>query len=97
MTRGQLLSKRDEFWETAPAYQGRPEIWQALRAAVECDDTDTAQAIMSAVDVTCALCPLSPALSSPCAALCARPAAPSAEHWCTFQACCLQAMPAENA
>lgn len=54
MTRGQLLSKRDEFWDTAPAFTGRSEIWQALRAAAECEDTDTAQAIMSAVDVTCA-------------------------------------------
>lgn len=52
MTKGQLLSKRDEFWDTAPAFNGRSEIWQALRAAVECEDTDTAQAIMSAVDVT---------------------------------------------
>jgi len=52
MTLGQLLSKRDEFWDTAPAFNGRAEIWQALRAAAECGDTDTAQAIMSAVDVT---------------------------------------------
>ena len=52
MTRGQLLSKRDEFWDTAPAFNGRPEIWQALRAAAECEDSETAQAIMSAVDVT---------------------------------------------
>ena len=52
MTLGQLLSKRDEFWDTAPAFNGRPEIWQALRAAAECGDNDTAQAIMSAVDVT---------------------------------------------
>lgn len=52
MTRGQLLSKRDEFWDTAPAFNGRQEIWQALRAAAECEDTETAQAIMSAVNVT---------------------------------------------
>ena len=56
MTLGQLLSKRDEFWDTAPAFNGRQEIWQALRAAAECEDTDTAQAIMSAVDVTYVLC-----------------------------------------
>jgi len=53
MTKGQLLSKRDEFWDTAPAFVGRSEIWQALRAAAECEDMETAQAIMSAVDVTC--------------------------------------------
>mmetsp|Transcript_16177 Transcript_16177/g.54179 ORF Transcript_16177/g.54179 Transcript_16177/m.54179 type:complete len:264 (-) Transcript_16177:127-918(-) len=52
MTRGQLLSKRDEFWDTAPAFNGKPEIWQALRAAAECEDTETAQAIMAAVNVT---------------------------------------------
>ena len=28
MTMGQLLSKRDEFWDTAPAFNGRAEIWQ---------------------------------------------------------------------
>mmetsp|Transcript_32288 Transcript_32288/g.50339 ORF Transcript_32288/g.50339 Transcript_32288/m.50339 type:complete len:157 (+) Transcript_32288:131-601(+) len=52
MTKGQLLSKRDEFWDTAPAFAGRAEIWQAIRAAAECEDMETAQAIMSAVDVT---------------------------------------------
>mmetsp|Transcript_37437 Transcript_37437/g.92102 ORF Transcript_37437/g.92102 Transcript_37437/m.92102 type:complete len:254 (-) Transcript_37437:113-874(-) len=52
MTEGQLLSKRDEFWDTAPAFNGRAEIWQALRAAAECEDMDTAQAITSAVNIT---------------------------------------------
>jgi len=52
MTTGQLLSKRDEFWDTAPAFNGRAEIWQALRAAAECEDTETAQAITAAVNVT---------------------------------------------
>uniref|UniRef100_A0A3Q3E767 Ubiquitin domain containing 2 n=1 Tax=Labrus bergylta TaxID=56723 RepID=A0A3Q3E767_9LABR len=33
MTEGQLRSKRDEFWDTAPAFEGRKEIWDALRAA----------------------------------------------------------------
>jgi hypothetical protein len=28
LTRGQLLSKRDDFWETSPLYGGKPEIWQ---------------------------------------------------------------------
>ena len=101
MSRGQLLSKRDDFWETSPLYGGKPEIWQvcpesnrnsirshscktkvglsqnrldrltqaftatlisrtaqALRAAAtagECDDAATAQAILDAVNVTCAL------------------------------------------
>ncbi|CAO2585513.1 Ubiquitin domain-containing protein 1 [Lemmus lemmus] len=33
MTDGQLRSKRDEFWDTAPAFEGRKEIWDALKAA----------------------------------------------------------------
>ena len=33
MTEGQLRSKRDEFWDTAPAFDGRKEIWDALKAA----------------------------------------------------------------
>ena len=52
MTRGQLLSKRDEFWDTAPAFNGRPEIWQALRVSAEAEDQETAQAVASAVNVT---------------------------------------------
>ncbi|CAB1343368.1 unnamed protein product [Coregonus sp. 'balchen'] len=48
MTEGQLRSKRDEFWETAPAFDGRKEIWDALRAAAvaaELNDVELAQAI----------------------------------------------------
>jgi hypothetical protein len=52
MTMGQLKSKRDEFWDTEPAFHGRQEIWQALKAAAECEDADTAQAIISAISVT---------------------------------------------
>uniref|UniRef100_A0A3Q3E7Z0 Ubiquitin domain containing 2 n=1 Tax=Labrus bergylta TaxID=56723 RepID=A0A3Q3E7Z0_9LABR len=37
MTEGQLRSKRDEFWDTAPAFEGRKEIWDALRAAAILD------------------------------------------------------------
>ena len=49
LTEGQLRSKRDEFWETAPAFEGRKEIWDALKAAaaaVEEDDYVLAQAIV---------------------------------------------------
>lgn len=31
LTEGQLRSKRDEFWDTAPAFEGKKEIWDALR------------------------------------------------------------------
>lgn len=35
MTESQLTAKRDEFWHTAPAFDGKPEIWAALKASVE--------------------------------------------------------------
>ncbi|XP_046385489.1 ubiquitin domain-containing protein 2 [Ischnura elegans] len=49
LTDGQLRSKRDEFWDTAPAFDGRKEIWDALRAAAtaaESQDFQLAQAIL---------------------------------------------------
>ncbi|KAJ3610516.1 hypothetical protein NHX12_022608 [Muraenolepis orangiensis] len=55
MTEGQLRGKRDEFWDTAPAFDGRKEIWDALRAAVlalECNDLELAQAIVDGACIT---------------------------------------------
>ncbi|EDO49281.1 predicted protein [Nematostella vectensis] len=52
LTEGQLRSKRDEFWETAPAFEGRKEIWDALRAAAETDDHTLAQAIVDGANIT---------------------------------------------
>ncbi|XP_032806711.1 ubiquitin domain-containing protein 2-like isoform X1 [Petromyzon marinus] len=55
MTEGQLRSKRDEFWDTAPAFEGRKEIWDALRAAAyafECSDYDLAQAIADGANIS---------------------------------------------
>ena len=49
LTQGQLRSKRDEFWDTAPAFEGRKEIWDALKAAssaAEANDYQLAQAII---------------------------------------------------
>ena len=54
LTEGQLRGKRDTFWETAPAYEGRKEIWDALRAAceaVEEGDFVLAQAIVDGVNL----------------------------------------------
>ena len=54
ITEGQLRGKRDTFWETAPAYEGRKEIWDALRAAceaVEDGDFELAQAIVDGVNM----------------------------------------------
>ncbi|XP_051925261.1 ubiquitin domain-containing protein 1 [Hippocampus zosterae] len=55
MTEGQLRSKRDEFWDTAPAFDGRKEIWDALKAAavaLECNDHELAQAIVDGASIT---------------------------------------------
>ncbi|KAJ8418156.1 hypothetical protein AAFF_G00138650 [Aldrovandia affinis] len=55
MTEGQLRSKRDEFWDTAPAFDGRKEIWDALRAAavaIEGNDHELAQAIVDGANIT---------------------------------------------
>ncbi|KXJ25365.1 ubiquitin domain-containing protein 2 [Exaiptasia diaphana] len=52
LTEGQLRSKRDEFWETAPAFEGRKEIWDALRAAAETNDHTLAQAIVDGANIT---------------------------------------------
>ncbi|CAH2252390.1 jg2013 [Pararge aegeria aegeria] len=55
LTEGQLRSKRDEFWDTAPAFEGRKEIWDALRAAAvaaEATDFQLAQAILDGASVS---------------------------------------------
>lgn len=55
LTSGQLTSKRDEFWDTAPAFDGRKEIWDALRAAVQAmenKDQALAQAIINGANIT---------------------------------------------
>ncbi|XP_070539632.1 ubiquitin domain-containing protein 2-like [Ptychodera flava] len=56
LTDGQLRSKRDEFWDTAPAFEGRKEIWDALKAAaqaLEGGDHALAQAIIDGANITC--------------------------------------------
>ncbi|XP_048132327.1 ubiquitin domain-containing protein 1-like isoform X2 [Rhodamnia argentea] len=54
ITRTQLMKLREEFWDTAPHYGGRPvllsEIWDALHAAAEADLT-LAQAIVDSAGV----------------------------------------------
>uniref|UniRef100_A0A182UVS0 DC-UbP/UBTD2 N-terminal domain-containing protein n=1 Tax=Anopheles merus TaxID=30066 RepID=A0A182UVS0_ANOME len=55
LTEGQLRSKRDEFWDTAPAFEGRKEIWDALRAATsaaEALDFQLAQAILDGANIS---------------------------------------------
>ncbi|KAK3859911.1 hypothetical protein Pcinc_034004 [Petrolisthes cinctipes] len=55
LTEGQVRSKRDEFWDTAPEFEGRREIWDALKAAalaLESHDYDLAQAIVDGANIT---------------------------------------------
>ncbi|KAI4880152.1 hypothetical protein NFI96_031173, partial [Prochilodus magdalenae] len=55
MTGGQLRCKRDEFWDTAPAFEGRKEIWDALKAAAhafESEEHELAQAILDGASIT---------------------------------------------
>ncbi|CAH8858624.1 unnamed protein product [Trichobilharzia szidati] len=51
----QLQKKRDEFWDTAPAFEGRIEIWNALKVVAdffEKQDYDMAQAILDGACIT---------------------------------------------
>ncbi|XP_076948590.1 uncharacterized protein LOC143620892 [Bidens hawaiensis] len=50
ITGEQLKRMRDEFWDTAPHYGGRKEIWDALQAAAEADLT-LAQTIIESAGV----------------------------------------------
>lgn len=52
ITRAHVLRKRQEFWETSPSYSGRPEIWDALRAACEADEDGLAYAILDSAGIT---------------------------------------------
>ena len=52
--KSQLKQKRDEFWDTAPAFEGRQEIWDALRSAAEAaerGDHEMAQAIIDSASI----------------------------------------------
>ena len=51
----QLLQMRQEFWDTSPSFEGKKEVWEALRGAceaVEQGDYELAQAIIDGVGVT---------------------------------------------
>jgi len=52
ITANQLQEQRDTFWDTAPSYEGRPEIWQAIKAAVSEVDLSLAQSILDAAGIT---------------------------------------------
>ncbi|CAG5096550.1 Oidioi.mRNA.OKI2018_I69.XSR.g14672.t1.cds [Oikopleura dioica] len=51
---GALVSKRDEFWETAPSYEGKKEVWEALRSAadaLERGDLEHAQLVIDTANI----------------------------------------------
>jgi hypothetical protein len=55
LTEAQLRSKREEFWDTAPAFEGKTEIWAALKAAVDAatkEDQALAQAILDGAGIS---------------------------------------------
>lgn len=55
ITENQLRRKREEYWDTAPAFEGRKEIWDALRGAcfaVEQNDIDLAQSILNCANIS---------------------------------------------
>ncbi|CAO3618994.1 unnamed protein product [Cunninghamella blakesleeana] len=51
MTKSRLTQQRFTFWDTAPFYEGRPEIWQALQAAMNSDDLALSQSILDAANI----------------------------------------------
>ncbi|KAL7326875.1 hypothetical protein PS15p_209145 [Mucor circinelloides] len=51
ITHAELDHKRSAFWETAPSYGGREEIWQALRVAFEESDIIMARSILEAANI----------------------------------------------
>ncbi|KAJ2556211.1 hypothetical protein IWW35_000128 [Coemansia sp. RSA 1878] len=52
MTQTQLERKREQFWDTAPAFEGRLEVWQALRLACDSNDGQLAHAILASAGAT---------------------------------------------
>ncbi|RMZ98019.1 ubiquitin domain-containing 1 [Brachionus plicatilis] len=50
MSEAQLRAKRDEFWDTAPVFEGKSEIWAALKAAVEALESKNFQLAQAIID-----------------------------------------------
>lgn len=51
VSKGAILKKREEFWDTAPSYEGRREIWDALRAACEAETQELASIIVESAGI----------------------------------------------
>ncbi|ORX68849.1 hypothetical protein DL89DRAFT_294031 [Linderina pennispora] len=52
MTESELQQQREAFWDTAPAYEGRREVWQALQLACETEDAEMAAVVLESAGVT---------------------------------------------
>ena len=55
ITAAELRARRAEFWDTSPAFEGRKEIWEALKAACDaCENQDftLAQAIVNGAGIS---------------------------------------------
>ncbi|KAJ3129983.1 Ubiquitin domain-containing protein 2 [Nowakowskiella sp. JEL0407] len=52
LSRTELSSLRDAFWDTSPAYSGKPEIWQALKIACECPEISSAQTYIDTASIS---------------------------------------------
>ncbi|KAJ1920887.1 hypothetical protein IWQ60_006898 [Tieghemiomyces parasiticus] len=52
LTRAALEHERAAFWDTAPAYEGRPEIWQALHLVCTADSRRLAQTIVDSAQIS---------------------------------------------
>ncbi|KXS21163.1 hypothetical protein M427DRAFT_151289 [Gonapodya prolifera JEL478] len=51
VTEESIRKRREEYWETAPAYEGRPEVWALLKQMV--DSPNEAQALADGANLIC--------------------------------------------
>ncbi|KAJ1983388.1 hypothetical protein H4R34_001302 [Dimargaris verticillata] len=52
ITHSQLEQDRQAFWDTAPEYEGKREIWQALHSVCQASSKADAQAIVDSAQIT---------------------------------------------
>jgi hypothetical protein len=52
MTKEDVNKRREEFWLTSPNYDGRQEIWQALKDICESEELELAQAIADSAGIS---------------------------------------------
>ncbi|KAJ3042568.1 Ubiquitin domain-containing protein 2 [Rhizophlyctis rosea] len=51
LTREELTTQREAFWDTQPSYSGRTEVWAALRAACEAQTLEEAQSFLNGANI----------------------------------------------